>query len=237
MRRRLCRGLPGRADLAPDGRACRRRGHHGGARRPLRGERQRGRRRRDARRFGPLSDPRRRHLEGDGRHQCRLRRARQSLLGRRARRRADHRRRGLRRRLLDHAGAQPRLRDEVADLAPRSAAEPAVDRQGGRGRLRAVGGVEHAGDARDPHPRLPRPRPLHRQGQQAAALHRHRRAGQRRCATPTGSCCRPPPSLHEQEKINVRLPGGDPLRQGAQAQRGVRARGREGRHRPAGRHV
>ena len=42
------------------------------------------------------------------------------------RRRADHRRRGLRRRLVDHAGAQPRLRDEVADLAARSAAQPAV---------------------------------------------------------------------------------------------------------------
>ena len=48
--------------------------------------------------------------------------------GRRHRRRADHRRRGLRRRLLDHAGAQPRLRDEIADLAARPAAEPALDR-------------------------------------------------------------------------------------------------------------
>ena len=38
------------------------------------------------------------------------------------RRRADHRRRGLRRGLLHHAGAQPRLRDEVADVAARSAA-------------------------------------------------------------------------------------------------------------------
>ena len=59
-----------------------------------------------------LSDPRRGHLEGHGRHQCRLRRARQSRLGRGDGRRADHRRRGLRRRLLDHAGAEPRLRDE-----------------------------------------------------------------------------------------------------------------------------
>ena len=69
-------------------------------------------------------------FKSHGRHQRRLRRARQPGLRRRDRRRADHRRRGLRRRLLDHAGAQPRLRDEVADLAARSAPEPAVDRAG-----------------------------------------------------------------------------------------------------------
>ena len=97
-------------------------------RRPLRGERQRGDRRRHPRRLGQLSAARRRHLQVHGRHQCRLRRARQPRLRRRHRRRADHRRRGLRRGLLDHAGAQPRLRDEVADVAARSAAEPAVDR-------------------------------------------------------------------------------------------------------------
>ena len=34
--------------------------------------------------------------------------------------------------------------------------------------LRAVRGVEHAGDADAAHPRLPRLRPLHHQGQQAA---------------------------------------------------------------------
>ena len=67
-------------------------------------------------------------FKSHGRHQCRLRRARQPGLQRRHRRRADHRRRGLRRRLLDHAGAQPRLRDEIADLAARPAPEPAVDR-------------------------------------------------------------------------------------------------------------
>ena len=61
----------------------------------------------------------------------------------------------------------PRLRDEVADVAARPAAEPAVDREGGGERLRAVGGVEHAGDADAAHPRLPRLRPLHRQGQRA----------------------------------------------------------------------
>ena len=68
-------------------------------------------------------------LQVHRRHQRRLRRAGQPRLGRRHRRRADHRRRGLRRRLLDHAGAQPRLRDEVADLAARPAAEPALHRR------------------------------------------------------------------------------------------------------------
>ena len=60
---------------------------------------------------------------------------------RRHRRRADHRRRGLWRRLLDHAGAQPRLRDEVADVAARSAPQPAVHRRRGRGGLRALGSL------------------------------------------------------------------------------------------------
>ena len=109
-------------------------------------------------------------------HQRRLRRARQSRLQRRHRRRAHHRRRGLRRRLLDHAGAQPRLRDEVADLAARPASEPAVDRAGGGERLRAVGGVQHAGDAGAAHPRLPRLRQLHRPRQCAPGLHARGRA-------------------------------------------------------------
>ena len=51
------------------------------------------------------------------------------------RRRADRHRRGLRRRLLDHAGAQPRLCDEIADLAARSPAQPRIHRQGGGGRI------------------------------------------------------------------------------------------------------
>src|ERR671932_118121 len=40
--------------------------------------------------------------------------------------------RGLRRRLLHHPGAHARLRHEVADLARRSAAQPAEDRAAGR---------------------------------------------------------------------------------------------------------
>ena len=46
----------------------------------------------------------------------------------------DHRRRGLWRRLLHHAGAHPRLCDEVADLAARSPPQPtnasSSDREG-----------------------------------------------------------------------------------------------------------
>ncbi len=81
----------------------------------------------------------------------------QPRLGRRHRRRAGDRRRGLRRRLLDHAGAQPRLRDEVADLAARSAAEPAVDRaRRWRTGFELSEASQHAGDAGAAHPRLPR---------------------------------------------------------------------------------
>ena len=130
MRRRLCRRLPGRADLASDGRAGGRAGYPCRPRRAFRIQRQRGDRGGDARGLRDVSDPRRGHLQGAGRHQRRLRCARQPVLGRRHRRRAHHRRRGLRRRLLHHAGASPRLRDEVADLAARSAAQPGVDRQG-----------------------------------------------------------------------------------------------------------
>ena len=176
-------------------------------RRPLRGERQRGGGRRDARRLDQLSAARRRHLQIHRRHQCRLRRARQPGIERRHRRRADHRRRGLRRRLLDHAGAQPRLRDEVADLAARSAPEPAVDRAGGREELRAVGSVQHAGDAGVAHPRLPRLRQLHRTRQCAAAPSRCSDAlEQSRYATPTASCCRPRATCTRREKIEKRWP-------------------------------
>ena len=168
MRRRLCRRLSGRADQPSDGRARRRAGHSGRARRAFRGERLGSDGDRHAGGLGALPDPRRRDLQVDRRHQCRLRRARQSRLGRRHRRRADHRRRGLWRRLLDHAGAQPRLRHEEPGLAARPAPQPAVDRQGGRGRLRAVRSVEHAGHAAGAHPLLPCARPFHGQGQQAA---------------------------------------------------------------------
>ena len=94
------------------------------------------------------------------------------------RRRADHHRRGLRRRLLDHAGAQPRLRDEIADLAARSRA-PTSNPSSRRSRTASS-------CRRRPTRRsccevrircLPRPRPLRRQGQQAPAVHGGRGAG------------------------------------------------------------
>jgi DNA-binding MarR family transcriptional regulator len=65
-------------------------------------------------------------FKGLGRRQRRLGRAGEPRLLGRHRRRAGHRGRGLRRRLLDHAGAQPRLRDEVAVLAAGPAPEPAL---------------------------------------------------------------------------------------------------------------
>ena len=68
------------------------------------------------------------------------------------------------------------MKSQIWLLDPRP--EPGVDRQGGRGRLRAVGSLQHAGDAGSAHPRLPRARPLHRQGQQAAAVHAAAGAGE-----------------------------------------------------------
>ncbi len=88
--------------------------------------------------------------------------------GGRHRRRPDHRRRGLRRGLLDHAGAQPRLRDEIPDLAARSPAQSSKASSRRRDRLRTVGGVEHAGHAGAAHPRLPCQRQLPHQDQSAA---------------------------------------------------------------------
>ena len=155
----------------------RRQRHPGRARRAFRESAQRGDGCGDAGGLGELSAARRGHLQVHGRHQCRLRCACQSRLRRRDRRRARHHRRGLWRRLLDHAGARPRLRHEIADVAARSAAEPAVDRARGGDRLRAVGGLEHAGDADAAHPRLPRLRAIHHQDQQARRVRPGRRAG------------------------------------------------------------
>ncbi len=174
--RRLRGRLPGRADLAPDGRAGRRAGHPGRARHPLREQRQRSDRGGHAGGVGQLSAARRGHLQGHGRHQRRVGRAGQPGLGRRAGRRAHHRGRRLRRGLVDHAGAQPRLRDEVADVAARSPPQPALHRAGGQGRLRSVGGQQHAGDAADAHPVVSRARPVRHVGEPAAGLHRQGRA-------------------------------------------------------------
>ena len=71
---------------------------------------------------------------------------------------ADHRGRGLRRGLVDHAGAQPRLCHEIAILAAGPATQPALDREGGGRRVRAFRGEQHAGDADGAHPVVPRDR-------------------------------------------------------------------------------
>ena len=192
--RRLCRRLPGRADLPPDGRARRCRGHPDGARRAFRGQRLGSHRRRHARRLHQLPAARRGHVEVHGRHQRRLRRPGQPRLRGSQGRRAHHRRRGLRRRREHHAGAHPRLRHEVADLAARSAAAPAGDRAGGGAGVRAVRGQPHAGDVDAAHPRLPRLRALHREGQPAPALLGRPTRCARRRGTTAGSSCRPPPT-------------------------------------------
>ena len=173
--------------------------------------------------LGELPAARRRHVQSPSRRQRRFRCARQPRFRRRDRRRARHRRRGLRRGLDHHAGAQPRLRDEVADLAARPAAEPAVDRQRGEGRLRAVRGQPHAGDAAAAHPRLPRARPLRRRAQPA----RRRSRCRRRSTAPLRDTARialPPATfVHEQEKIERALAGGGALHRGARAERVLRA--------------
>ena len=142
--RELCRRLPGRAGVAPARRAGRRRGHHRRSRRASGNLHQRGLRRGHARRLHQLSAARRGDLEIDRRHQCGGRRAVEPLLPRRDRRRHDHPRRGLRRRRERDPGALLCLRDEIVDVAARSAAGPADHRAHGRGGLRALGSEPRA---------------------------------------------------------------------------------------------
>ena len=236
MRRRLCRRLSGRADQPSDGRAGRRAGHSGRAWRAFRGERLGSHRHRHAGGLGALPDPRCRHLQVHRRHQRRLRRAGQPRVRRRHRRRADHRRRGLWRRLLHHAGAQPCLRHEEPGVAARPAPEPAFDRQGGGGRFRAVGSLEHAGHAAGAHSLLPRAWQFHRQGQQAPGDDRGRRAREPAPRhRPHRAAAR---LLHPREgKDRQALAGGGRLHPLAQDQRVLRPRHGQGRHRLPGRHV
>ncbi len=65
---------------------------------------------------------------------------------------------------------------------------------------------QHAGDAGSAHPRLPRSRQLHRQGQQAAAVHAETGAREPAIATPAGSCCRRPPSCTRKRRSNTAGP-------------------------------
>ena len=63
---------------------------------------------------------------------------------------------GLWRGFLHHPGAQPRLCHEVADVAARSAAEPAENRRDGGAGFPALGSLEHAGIAGVADSSLPR---------------------------------------------------------------------------------
>ena len=189
------RRLPGRAGVAPARRHGAGRAVHEGARRPRRGLRQRGLGGGDARRLDPLPAARRGDVEVDRRHQRRRRRALEPLVARRDRRRADRRRRGLRRRRERDPGAHPRLRAEVVDADARPAARARPHGAHGRARVSAVGSVEHAGDARAAHPRLPRARQLRLQGQRRAARSRRAAAApSRRASTTRASPIRRSPS-------------------------------------------
>ena len=88
--------------------------------------------------------------------------------------------------------------------------------------VRTVGSLQHAGDARGAHPRLPCPRPVHRQGQQAARLHPARGAGEP--VRDVGRIVLPPAVLPAREgEDREALAGRGRLHQGAQAQRALRA--------------
>ena len=103
--------------------------------------------------------------EIDGGDECRFGRPFQPRLGRSQRRRADRAGRGLRGRGEHNPRTEPCLRDEIPDLAPRPAAEPAPDCEDGGTRFRTFGAEQLAGDAGTPHPCLPCPWTFHLQGQ------------------------------------------------------------------------
>ena len=150
---------------------------------------------------------------------------------RRQGRRADRARRGLRRGRVDHPGAQPRLRDEVADLAARPAPQPADDRRHGRARLRALGGVEHAGDAASCASA-----PATCTAASRRATNRAPRILQARHAATSpdfdyGRICLPPSTYaQEKHKIEVRWPAAVQLHPRAQAQRDLPGRAWRRRH-------
>ena len=186
--RRVCRRLPGRAGVAPARRAGPVEGLPGRARRAGRSLRERGVGGGDAGRLDPLSAPRRGDVEVDRRHQCRRRRAVQSRVARRDRRRADRHRRGLRRGRQRGPGAHARLRAQVVAAALRSAARPRAHGADGRAGVRAVRGGRHAGDVSAAHSRLPRARQLRLQGQRRAARSPAGTCSMRRRRSTTTGC-------------------------------------------------
>ena len=82
---------------------------------------------------------------------------------------------------------------------------------------------QHAGDAGSAHPRLSRPRPLHRQGQQAAGVHAARGAGEPRARHQPHRAAAG--LLHARAREDrAALARGREVHQGAQAQRDFSAR-------------
>ena len=111
-----------------------------------------------------------------------------------------------------------------------------TDRQRGGERLRAVGSVEHAGDARGAHPRLPRHgRFKAKDNVRPTFTLRDAMENPRR---DVDRIVLPPASyLHEKEKIEKRWPAAVKFIKEQQAQRVLRRRPDRHRHRDAGRHV
>src|ERR1051326_3187053 len=206
--RELRRRLSGRAGVASARRHGRCRGFIGRARRTRRDLHQRGRGRGHAGRLDQLSAARRGDLEVDRRHQCGGRCAVEPRLARRRRWHPDRARRGLRRRRQRHTGALLRLRDEVVDLAARSAARFADHRPYGRTGIRSLRSQPRASDARSAGARLPSDRRIRRQGQQDRRLQRPPSA--RRPPPPRfdyGRLTHPPVTfIQERLKVEERLP-------------------------------
>ncbi len=159
--------------------------------------------------------------------------------GGRHRRRAGHRRRGLRRRLLDHAGAQPRLRDEIADLAARPAAQPALASS-----RRWSDGFELSEASNTPVMLMVRIRVLPRARAasppattQAAAAGREG-AWPSRAAISTASCCRPMSYHPRAGEDREPLAGGGRNSSASTSSTNIFGpQRRPHRHRRAGRHV
>ena len=147
------------------------------------------------------------------------------------------RRRGLRRGLLDHAGAQPRIRDEEPGLAAGPASEPAEHRQRGREGLRTLGGHQHARDARScasaPATSTAGSRPRTTCGRPSRlkdAMENPRRDVNRIVLPPASF-------LHEKEKIEKRWPAAVKFIEDQGLNEFFAGRRGRFRHRHAGRHV
>ena len=231
VRRGLCGRLPGFAHLAPDGRwptptrSCRNSAHFGPAlRKPPPPPRWRPRSciRSVAPSPGnPRSAPRR------------LGRAGQPGIRRRHRRRAGDRGRGLRRRLVHHAGTLARVRHEIADLAAGPAPQSGKHGQG------VEDGFSLSEASKTPVMLQLRIRGCHVHGRfiarkTSAPPSAWRRRWKARRATPAASCCRPRPSCTSRKRSGP-LARRHPLYQGTQAQRAFRRRPVRHRPDPAGR--